>query len=392
MKIVFVSPGYLYSDKLPFERRGSESEIYGISKEMVKRGHDVYITGRFGNLKGKEYEIIDGIQFINIKTPHLKDEIIYEIGSSLLYSKAAAKKIKQINPDVISLNERFSAYFPSKLNIPKTFTTHNPDAMAFYKEFALKSNRLNYIFFDVKKRVEESIMSRSDIIITLTKSIREYLYENGFTNTSIIPNAVDAEEYINNGDENFILYAGRFRKFKGVTYLIQAFSEISKDYDTDLLLVGSGPDEERIKKMSTSKNLDDRVQFIPLVDKTKLREYLSRCSVFILPSLLECMPVTLLEAMASGKPVITSDIPGPKDIITHGYDGFLFEKGNVSELKKYLELCLSDENLRREIGKNARKTVEERYKFEKVADSYLKLYEKILLEKSKQQSMMGVSK
>jgi glycosyltransferase involved in cell wall biosynthesis len=377
MKIVFVSPGYLYSDKLPFERRGSESEIYGISKEMVKRGHDVYITGRFGNLKGKECETIDGIQFINIKTPHLKDEIIYEIGSSLLYSKAAAKKIKQINPDVISLNERFSAYFPSKLNLPKTFTTHNPDAMAFYKEFALKSNRLNYIFFDVKKGIEESIMSRSDIIITLTKSIREYLHENGFTNTSIIPNAVDAEEYINNRDENFILYAGRFRKFKGVTYLIQAFSEISKDYDTDLLLVGSGPDEERIKKMAASKNLDDRVQFIPLVDKTKLREYLSKCKVFVFPSLFEAFGVVVIEAMASGKPVIASDIPGPKDIITQGYDGFLFEKQNVNELKRYLELCLSDEKLRRKIGENARKTVEEKYTFNKIAQEYFKIYKLI---------------
>jgi len=378
MKIVFVSPGYLYSDKLPFERRGSESEIYGISKEMVKRGHDVYITGRFGNLKGKECEIIDGIQFINIKTLHLKDEIIHEIGSSLLYSKAAAKKIKQINPDVISLNERFSAYFPSKLKIPKTFTTHNPDAMAFYKEFALKSNRLNYIFFDVKKRVEESIMSRSDRIITLTKSIREYLHENGFTNTSIIPNAVDAEEYINNRDENFILYAGRFRKFKGVTYLIQAFSEISRDYDdTDLYLVGSGPEEKRLKKMVRLKNIEDRVQFIPLVGKTKLREYLSTCSVFVLPSLFESFGIVVIEVMASGKPVIASDIPGPKDIITQSYDGFLFEKENVDELKRYLELCLSDEKLRRKIGENARKTVEEKYTFEKIAKEYLKIFESI---------------
>ena len=326
----------------------------------------------------KKGAIIDGIQFINIKTPHLKDERIHQIGSALLYSRATAKKIKQINPDTISLNERFSAYFPSKLDIPKTFTTHNPDAMAFYKEFALKSNGLNYVFFGVKKRIEESIMSCSDIIIALTKSIRDYLHENGFINTCIIPNAVNAERYTSNGDDNYILYAGRLSKVKGLPYLIQAFSEISKDYDTDLLLVGSGPDEEKLKKMATLKNINNRVHFIPMVDKTKLREFLSKCSVFVLPSLFECMPVALLEAMASGKPVIASDIPGPKDIITSGKDGFLFDAGNVDELREYLELCLSDKKLRRKMGKNARRTVEGKYTFEKVANSYLRLYKGLI--------------
>lgn len=378
MKILFVSPGVLYSEKYPFERAGSESVIYGISKVMARCGHEIYILGRFGNIKRKEYGVMNNIQFINIKTPHLKDEIIHQIGSALLYSKAAAKEIKLINPDIISLNERFSAYFPSKLSIPKTFTTHNPDAMAFYKEFALKSNRLNYVFFGVKKRIEEGIMSRSDINIALTKSIRDYLNENGFTNTFIIPNAVDVKKYTNNADDNFILFAGRLSKVKGIPYLIQAFSEIGNDYETDLFLVGSGPDEKGLKKMVASKNLKARVHFIPLVDKTKLREFFSKCSVFVLPSLFESFGIVLIEAMASGKPVIASDIPGPKDIITPGYDGFLFEKENVEELKRYLELLIGDKELRKRIGGNARKTVEEKYTFDKVADSYLKLFEELV--------------
>jgi len=381
MRILFVSPGGLYSKNYPFERGGTQSQIYGISKEMVKRGHEVYVTGRFDGFKENE-KIIDGMQFVNIRTPHLRDEIIHQIGSALVYSKAAAKKIKQINPDVISLNERFSAYFPSNLDIPKTFTTHNPDAMKFYKEFAIESNRLNYVFFNVKKRIEEKVMSRSDVIVALTKSIRDYLHENSFTNTSVIPNAVDVAKYTNKGDENFILFAGRLSKVKGLTCLIQAFSEISKDYDTDLLLVGSGTDERKLKKMTTAMNIDARVHFIPMVGKDTLRGYLSKCSVFVLPSLFECMPVGLLEAMASGKPVIASDIPGPKDIITQGKDGFLFEKENVDELKKYLELCLSDEKLRRKVGENARKTIEEGYTFNKITQEYLKIYKSILKSKN----------
>ncbi|MCD4678479.1 MAG: glycosyltransferase family 4 protein [Desulfobacula sp.] len=382
MKILFVSPGSLYSKNNPFERGGTQSQIYGISKEMVKQGHTVYVTGRFNGFK-EDVKIIDGIQFVNIRTPYIRDECIYQIGTALLYSKAVAKKIKQINPDVISLNERFSAYFPSKLNIPKTFTTHNPDAMDFYKDFAIENNKLNYVFFDIKRRIEEKVMSRSDTIVALNNSIKDYLQENGFTNTCIIPNAVNAKKYTNRGDENFILFAGRLAKIKGIPYLIEAFSELYNDYDTDLLIIGSGPDDKMLQKMVTLKNIKNRVKFIPMVNKTELRVYLSKCSVFVLASVFECMPVTLLEAMASGKPVIASDIPGPKDVITHEYDGFLFEKQNVVQLKKYLQLCLSSDELRKKIGKNARKIVQDNYTFERISDNYIKLYGRISSQETK---------
>ena len=378
MRILFVSPGGLYSNNNPFERGGTQSQIYGISKEMIRRGHEVYITGRFDDFKGREYKTIDGIQFVNIGTPHLRDEQIHQIGSSLLYSKAVAKKIKQINPDVISLNERFSAYFPSKLNIPKTLTTHNPDAMAFYKEFATESNIFNHVFFDVKKRVEESVMSRSDVIIALTRSISNYLQKNDFENISIIQNGVDVEKYANKGDEDFILFAGRLNKVKGIHYLIQAFSELSKDWGTDLLIIGSGPYESELKKLVTLKNIENRVHFIPIVGKDKLREYLSKCSVFVLPSLFETFGIVVIEAMASGKPVIASNIPGPKDIITHGYDGFLFERGNVQELKKYCELLFENEVLRKNVGMNAKKTIEDKYTFKEVVDEYINIFNRLL--------------
>ncbi|NJD54593.1 MAG: glycosyltransferase family 4 protein [Candidatus Methanoperedens sp.] len=381
MRILFVPSGSLKSINT-FEHGGAESQIYGISKEIIKKGHEVYVTGLFDGFKDNEsIAIVDGIQFINIGTPHLKDKSGHHIMSTigtLLYSKAVTKKIKQINPDVISLNERFSAYFSSNLNIPKTFTTHNPDGMAFYKDFAIESNRLNYVFFDVKRRIEEKVMSRSDTIIALTNSIRDYLQECGFTNTCIIPNAVDAKKYTNRGDENFILFAGRLDKVKGIQYLIEAFSELINDFDSDLLIVGSGPDEMRLKKIVKSKNMADRVHFIPMVGKNELRGFLSKCSVFVLPSLFESFGIVMIEAMASGKPVIASDIPGPRDVIKHEYDGFLFKRENVGELKKYLYLCLSDEKLRRKIGTNGRKTIEGRYTFDKIANQYLKVYGNLL--------------
>jgi len=379
MKIVFVSSSALYYEKRPFGRGGTDAQEYGIAAEMARRGHEVYIVSHFAETDWKEYDkSVNGIHFINVRAPYFRDKIIGETASAFLLSKKVAKEIEKIKPDIINLTGRFTAYFPSKLNIPKVFTTHHPDAFDFNKEFSVKNNKLNYFYFPFKKIVEESVMRHSDVLVTLNKDIKDYLHRVGFTNTCIIPNAVSVEKYINKGDDNFILYSGSLIKRKGVDYLIKAFSEISKICDTHLVIIGSGSDENRLKKLVMLENINEQVHFMPPVSRTKFLEYLAKCSIFVLPSLFECLPVTLLEAMASSKPVIASDIPGSKDVITHGYDGFLFEKGNVNELKKYLELCLSDEKLRKKMGKNARKTVEEKYTFSKITTQYLDLYEEIV--------------
>jgi glycosyltransferase involved in cell wall biosynthesis len=374
MKICFVSPGVLYTSDRKFHQQGSESVILGISRCLSKKGHQVYITGRFKDFEDNEMYNED-INFINIKSPYLRDDKIYQIGSAILYSKGVSRELNKLDVDVLSLNERFSAFFPSKLNIPKTFTTHNPDAMDFYKSFAFKNNKLNYAFFGLKKKIEECVISNSDKIVILNRFIADYLKDRGFDNTTIIPNAVDVKKYFNREDDNFILYAGRLSNVKGISYLIKAFSKINKETDDfSLLIVGSGPEEFKLKSLVQKENIESKVQFCPMANKTKLREYLSRCSVFVLPSLFEMMPVTLLEGMASSKPVIASNIPGPADIITHSYNGLLFEKGNIAELSEYLKILIENKDLRDKLGRNARKTVEKWYTFKKVAERYEKLF------------------
>ena len=115
-----------------------------------------------------------------------------------------------------------------------------------------------------------------------------------------------------------------------------------------------------------------------MVNKTELKAYLARCSIFVLTSIFEMMPITLLEAMASGKSVIASDIPGPQDIIQNGYNGFLVEKCNTKELIKYLKLLIEDKPLREKTGYNARKSVKDKYTFEIVAEKYLKVFSELL--------------
>ena len=386
MKIAFVSSGLLGRENYGSEDQmaARELQIFGISKELALMKHDVFIIRR--GYRSEEIENVDGVRIVNVGTPHLKDERFYQIASTMLFSLEAARKIKKLKPDILCLMDRHSGYFPSKLKMPKIFIASTHDAFSFVEEYERNRGKLNYIFFNIKRKMEESIMHRSDSTISLTKSIKDYLVQRGITNTYIIPNAVYPRDYYESREENYILFAGRLVEHKRIQYIIKAFSDMKDDITEDLVIIGSGPCEKPLKDLVISYDISDRVKFIPFLPSSKYREFLSKCKVFVFPSLHEAFGVVIIEAMASGKPVIASNIIGPKDIITHGYDGFLFETENVDELKKYLELLLEDKELRKKMGESARKTVEERYTFEKVADSYLKLYEKILSDKSKQQS------
>lgn len=367
MKIAFLSTADYSYDLFP-EGGGIQNQIFGISSEMVKMGHEVHILTR-----NRSYNIQDigGIHIHGVNTI-LKDQVL----TRLIFSKNAAKKIKKIQPDVLNLSERFSSYFPSKLDMMKIFTTHNCDAFEFYRDFSYEYNILNMLFFDIKKKCEASVMLNSDIVIALNKSIEEHLYSTGFNKLAIIPNAINCELYKNNGDSNYILYAGRLNKLKGLDYLLEAYSKIETSHR--LIIIGKGPEENRLKEYVKLLNLNNKVDFVPWVTQEKLREYLSKCTVFVLPSLFETFGIVLLEAMASGKPVIASDIMGPKDIILNGINGILFEKGNIEELKRAIERVLHSEHLRSELGTKARLEVENNYSFQIVAKKLLNTYESLL--------------
>jgi glycosyltransferase involved in cell wall biosynthesis len=129
--------------------------------------------------------------------------------------------------------------------------------------------------------------------------------------------------------------------------------------------------------MALSMNCADRIHFKPVVSKVELADYLSKCSLFVLPSLFEMFPVVLLEAMASEKAVIASQVSGAKDIIKQALNGFLFEKTDIAALRECLDLCLSDDSIRDKLGANAKRCIEERFTFQRIANEYLRVFDVI---------------
>lgn len=355
MKIVFVGSADPFLSVYP-PGGGIENQIWGLSKKLVERGHEVHVLERW---RGEDYRCVKGIHIYGVKT-RLKDPFI----SFLIFSKNAVKVIEKIKPEVMYLAERFTAYYPSKMNLPKLFVTHNRDAFDFYKDYALKTNKLNHIFFRLKRRIEHKVMKNCDLICPITPSLEGILHKTGFKDTLILPNAIDVDEYHNDEDGEYIFYTGQLARFKAVDLLIKAFNELSKDYDNyELVIGGTGPDEARLRKIASKSEKKDKIVFTGWVSRERLLELYSKCAVFALPSLFETFGIVCIEGMASGKPVIASNIIGPSDIIEQGETGFLFEKGDGEGLRQLLEFVLSDDSLRKKIGSRARAEVAEKYDF-----------------------------
>ncbi len=371
-------------DNYPFPNQGGPVQTWGLSKELAKRGHEVLIIRR----SSKETEetinevTLVGLNFIGIeniiRAPFLSLQWhIPRPFSSLYFSRKSVEKIKKINPDIICLINRTSGIFPSRLSQRKVFVMHSADALDFCKPYSLLSSKLSAINFHIQKSMEQSILHKVDKVVVLNRYLEKYLRENGLCNVKRIPNAIDFKDFENMGDEKFILYAGKFDWNKNVSSLICAFAELKEYYPNfRLFLVGSGPEESRIRQIVSEKNIQSSVKIIPWMPRNKLLKMIGNCSVFVLPSSFENCAVTVLEAMASSKPVIAKKNMGTVDIIKSGKNGYLFN--NKNELKNCLNLLLRNEKMRSKIGCNARKTVAEKYCFPKIAIKYEELFNELV--------------
>jgi len=370
---MFIGDGLLDTDKYPNVNKGASVQTWGISRELAKRGHEVSILRRspVDGMKTVENVKLFSIKFtgqVIDSTPFISH--LAQIISSLYFSLKAVKLIEKNSPDCLCLMNRNSAFFPSSVKIPKVYIMHSPDALDFFKTYSVSANKLNGALFYFKKIVENHVIENSVCVIALNRYIENFLSSNKKTRVERIPNGISAENFSSNGDENFIIYAGRFDWNKNPISLVNAFSEIACSHPNhQLYLVGSGQQEATIRAIIKEKNLESRVRIYPWLPRTELLEKISRCSVFVLPSSFEAAnPNVVLEAMASSKPVIARANIGTTDIISHGKNGFLYH--NQEELERCLELLLNDDDLRKAIGNNARKAIECHYNFPLLAQKY----------------------
>lgn len=190
-------------------------------------------------------------------------------------------------------------------------------------------------------------------------------------------------------DEKIVLFVGGLddqHYFKGVDILLAAFESVIRKtaVRSRLIIVGEGGLRSQYEKRAREIGIASRVLFAGLVTNANLPLYYTIADMIVLPSIdsSEAFGVVLLEGMACAKPVIASDLPGPRSVVQHGYNGYLAHTGDAEDLAQKICLVLDDAQRAREMGARGRTLAEEYYSNHVVGQRLTEVYENLYTRKS----------
>jgi glycosyltransferase involved in cell wall biosynthesis len=166
---------------------------------------------------------------------------------------------------------------------------------------------------------------------------------------------------------------------KGIEYLLKA-SAILRDEDVDheIVLVGEGPLQKELEGLATKLGISGTTRFLGRLSREELLEEYGNAGVFVLPSVWEGLPLTLLEAWAADLPVLATTVGGIPDVCVHLENSVLVEPKNPEALAGGMRLLLGDRALSKRISKNGKRLVNERYSWKKVAEKTLQVYNEVV--------------
>jgi glycosyltransferase involved in cell wall biosynthesis len=196
---------------------------------------------------------------------------------------------------------------------------------------------------------------------------------------AVIPNGVNLKMFVGNNDrimlegDPSILYVGHFSRLKGVDILIQAIAKLRYDLPSiKLHLVGGGGDHY-LRLLARKEGIEKYIVFHGGVEHSMLPGYFKSANICVFPSRHEGFGLVILEAMASGTPLIASNIPSFQELISNGIDGRLFKSEDSVALSKEVIALYQDHHLREELSRNGLEKVK-MYSWENIADKYISLY------------------
>ncbi len=359
--------------RVPSREGGVEIVVGELSERMVKDGHSVTCFNRRGHHVG-------GADFDTEKMEHYKGVRLKSVWTldkkglaAMTASFSGAVKAAFGKFDVV----HFHAEGPcAMLWLPKLFgkrciaTIHGLDHQrAKWGKLASA-----YIFMG-----EKCAVKFADEIIVLSESVQQYFLDKYSRKTVFIPNGVNPEKRVTPDEieklyglkkNEYILYLGRLVPEKGIDYLIQAFKQI--DTDKKLVIAGGASDSLDFAQQLKAKADDSRIIFTDFVQGRVLSELYSNAYLYVLPSDLEGMPLSLLEAMSYGNCCLTSNIPECSSVL--GDCGVTFKKGDTGDLKIKLEMLINNTDLVKEYKNIASDYICNKYNWDTVVEKTLELY------------------
>lgn len=360
--------------RIPSREGGVEIVVDELSTRMVKQGCEVDAYNRYGyHVSGREFDekrerYYNGVRIFTIPTPSSSSL------NAIVYSFLATIRALFGHYDII----HFHAEGPCiMLWLPKLFGMR---VVATIHGLDWQRSKWGNIASKALKFGEKMAARHADELIVLSENMKNYFLEEYGRETSYIPNGIKrpGHKEINSIREKYglekdgyILFLARIVPEKGLHYLIDAF----KNIDTDKKLViagGSSHSHEYMDQIINMSQDDPRIVMTGFVQGEVLEELYSNSYLFVLPSDVEGMAVSLLEAMSYGNCCLVSDIDENMEVVRD--KACSFQKGNVEDLKKKLEELLGRPDIVEQYGKVSADYICGRFNWDDVVDRTLRLY------------------
>ena len=363
--------------KYPDALGGDAVVVYNLEREQIKVAHEVFIlTSNCPEIKEKENIFKFGLKD---KAPNLDRITIRRVISLIILFFWGFKYLSRLKPEVIHSHSADLGFFISLsarlYHIPLVNTCHGvtfPD-----KQYSF-----------IKRFVEIFFLKHAGFkkIIVVDKNNLKDFEEAKIKNGVYIPNGVDIfgrfdkEKREREKDKKIrFLFVGRLEEQKGCRYLIQATRIlVEKTKNFEILLVGDGSQRKMLENLTKETKLGSYVTLLGRVCDEKLGELYCTSDAFVLPSLWEGLPLTLLEAWSARLPVIVTNVGGISDICVDEGNGLIVRPKNPESIAEAMLRLIEDEELRRGLGKNGEELARRDFSFDNVVMSTLNLYEEII--------------
>jgi glycosyltransferase involved in cell wall biosynthesis len=344
---------------------GTEIATYYIAEHLAQHGHEVHvITSLDEGLPKASCE--KGFHI------HRLPRVRIRFVGVLAFWADIIRVLRKIKPDIVhaqSLISGMPALLSNRLlKIPYVIYGRGSDV---------------YLPDWFTKLTAKGILKNASTVIALTEHMKDAMQAIYSRDIIVVPNGINLNEVAEKETEGGnpskrVLFVGRLHPVKGTQYLLGAMSIVHRELrEAKLILVGDGEEREHLETLTDNLGIRECVEFAGRVPHERVKDYMNRAEVFVLPSLSEGFPVTILEAMACGLPVVATRVGGVPDIIKNGTNGYLVDTMNQEQIAEALLNLLQDKQLRKDISENNREGVR-RYRWDAVAATLEGVYQKSL--------------
>ena len=333
----------------------------------------------FGN-KNLKYEK-NGVKFIVLK--RLKfGKIIFPL--QIFYDLfRLEREVKKLNPDIIHIQSTipafslFGTYIRRKY--PVLITIHG----YFKEEYKMHTGIENFFNRLLSVPLEKLALSKIPNIIVVCPQIKDMIKNYTKSKIFIVPNGINLEytqkiQPFKKYDNPTIFYIGLLNYRKGVHDLIKAISLVkNKIKNVKLYIAGTGPYINKLKQLLITLNLEENVLFLGFITEKEKFAYMKSMDIFVLPSYWESFPFVLLEAMACGKPIITTDVGGNSLAVTDKVNGYLVKPGDWQKLAEKLIYMFNNKKVINKMGEESKKKAQD-FDWFNIAKQTREVYRKII--------------